>query len=145
MSKRRLRWSGRLRCRRFVYLTQWSAKAYEYLERRFDSKTRVLAGLLFLVSRGLAVGVIISAPAVVLSIVLGWNLVFTALAIGVPTTVYTMVGGVQAVTWADVKQMVVIVGGVGTAMVLLGISVVTRARYNVTLRRNQSMLAGVHF
>tara|TARA_Y100000588_G_scaffold298103_1_gene318978 strand:+ start:2276 stop:3982 length:1707 start_codon:yes stop_codon:yes gene_type:complete len=93
--------------------------AYEYLERRFDSKTRVLAGLLFLVSRGLAVGVIISAPAVVLSIVLGWNLVFTALAIGVPTTVYTMVGGVQAVTWADVKQMVVIVGGVGTAMVLL--------------------------
>ncbi len=93
--------------------------AYEYLERRFDAKTRVLAGLLFLVSRGLAVGVIISAPAVVLSIVLGWSLVFTALAIGVPTTLYTMFGGVQAVTWADVKQMVVILGGVFAAVVTL--------------------------
>ena len=93
--------------------------AYEYLERRFDTKTRVLASLLFLVSRGLAVGVIISAPAVVLSIVLGWNLVVTALAIGVPTTVYTMLGGVQAVTWADVKQMVVIVGGVAAAVTML--------------------------
>ena len=93
--------------------------AYEYLERRFDKKTRALASLLFLVSRGLAVGVIISAPAVVLSIVLGWNLEFTALAIGVPTTLYTMFGGVQAVTWADVKQMVVIVGGVSAAVVAL--------------------------
>jgi Na+/proline symporter len=85
--------------------------AYEYLERRFDRKTRALASLIFLVSRGLAVGVIISAPAVVLSVVLGWNLTLTALAIGVPTTCYTMLGGVQAVAWADVKQMVVIVGG----------------------------------
>ena len=93
--------------------------AYEYLEKRFDAKTRVLAGLLFLVSRGLAVGVIISAPAVVLSIVLGWNLALTALAIGVPTTVYTMFGGVQAVTWADVKQMGVIVVGVLAAVVIL--------------------------
>jgi len=96
--------------------------AYEYLERRFDAKTRALAGLLFLVSRGLAVGVIVSAPAVVLSIVLGWSLVFTALAIGVPTTLYTMFGGVQAVTWADVKQMVVIVVGVGAAVVILILS-----------------------
>ncbi len=93
--------------------------AYEYLERRFDAKTRALASVLFLVSRGLAVGVVISAPAVVLSIVLGWNLVITAIAIGVPTTVYTMFGGVQAVTWADVKQMVVIVGGVFAAVVML--------------------------
>ena len=93
--------------------------AYEYLERRFDAKTRMLAGLLFLVSRGLAVGVIISAPAVVLSIVLGWNLEFTALAIGVPTTLYTMFGGVQAVTWADVKQMVIIIGGVLAAVAIL--------------------------
>ena len=85
--------------------------AYEYLERRFDRKTRALTSLIFLVSRGLAVGVIISAPAVVLSVVLGWNLTLTALAIGVPTTCYTMLGGVQAVAWADVKQMVVIVGG----------------------------------
>ena len=93
--------------------------AYEYLERRFDRKTRALTGLIFLVSRGLAVGVIISAPAVVLSVVLGWDLTLTALAIGIPTTCYTMLGGVQAVAWADVKQMVVIVGGVLAVVVAL--------------------------
>ena len=85
--------------------------AYEYLERRFDRRTRALTGLIFLVSRGLGAGVIISAPAVVLSVVLGWDVTLTALAIGVPTTCYTMLGGVQAVAWADVKQMVIIVGG----------------------------------
>ena len=93
--------------------------AYEYLEKRFDAKTRVLASLLFLVSRGLSAGVIIAAPAVILSIVLGWSLPLTVLAIGVPTTLYTMFGGVQAVTWADVKQMVVIVVGLSAAVVAL--------------------------
>ncbi len=93
--------------------------AYEYLERRFDARTRVLASLLFLTSRGLSAGVIIAAPAVILSVVLGWSLPLTILAIGVPTTVYTMFGGVQAVTWADVKQMVVILVGVTAAVVAL--------------------------
>ena len=93
--------------------------AYEYLEQRFDAKTRFLASLLFLVSRGLSAGVIIAAPAVILSIVLGWSLPLTILAIGIPTTVYTMFGGVQAVTWADVKQMVVILVGVTAAVVAL--------------------------
>ncbi len=93
--------------------------AYEYLERRFDARTRVLASLLFLTSRGLSAGVIIAAPAVILSIVLGWSLPLTILAIGIPTTVYTMFGGVQAVTWADVKQMVVILVGVTAAVVAL--------------------------
>ncbi|MGH9146076.1 MAG: sodium:solute symporter [Vicinamibacterales bacterium] len=93
--------------------------AYEYLERRFDAKTRTLTSLLFLVSRGMSCGVIVAAPAVILSIVLGWNLTLTVLAIGVPTALYTMVGGVQAVTWTDVKQMVVIVGGVVAAVVIL--------------------------
>ena len=93
--------------------------AYEYLERRFDAKTRSLTSLLFLVSRCLACGVVISAPAVILSIVLGWSLTFTVLLIGVPTTIYTMLGGVQAVTWADVKQMAVIVGGVLATVVVL--------------------------
>src|SRR5438552_1498154 len=77
--------------------------AYEYLEKRFDLKTRTLASVLFLVSRGLSCGVIIAAPAVILSIVLGWNLTLTVLAIGLPTAVYTIFGGVQAVTWTDVK------------------------------------------
>ena len=93
--------------------------AYEYLEKRFDARTRALASFLFLVSRGLSAGVIIAAPAVILSIVLGWSLPLTIVAIGVPTTVYTMFGGVQAVTWADVKQMVVIMVGVSAAVVAL--------------------------
>ncbi len=93
--------------------------AYEYLERRFDSRTRTLASLLFLLSRALSCGVIIAAPAVILSIVLGWNLTLTILGIGLPTVLYTMVGGVQAVTWTDVKQMAVILLGVGAAVAVL--------------------------
>ena len=93
--------------------------AYEYLERRFDSRTRTLASFLFLLSRALSCGVIIAAPAVILSIVLGWNLTLTILGIGLPTVLYTMVGGVQAVTWTDVKQMAVIIAGVGAAVAVL--------------------------
>ncbi len=93
--------------------------AYEYLETRFDLKTRTLASLLFLLSRGMSCGAIIAAPAVILSIILGWNLTLTILAIGVPTILYTMVGGVQAVTWTDVKQMAVIVGGLLAAVAVL--------------------------
>lgn len=93
--------------------------AYEYLERRFDARTRVLASLLFLVSRGLSAGVIVAAPAVILSIVLGWSLPLTILAIGIPTTIYTMLGGVQAVAWADVKQMVIILVGVTATVIAL--------------------------
>jgi SSS family transporter len=94
--------------------------AYEFLERRFDAKTRSLTSLLFLISRGMAVGAVVSAPAVVLSLVLGWNLTMTSLAIAAPAVVYTMFGGVQAVTWTDVKIMVLIVFGlfavIGTAL-----------------------------
>jgi solute:Na+ symporter, SSS family len=100
----------------------WRARvytAYEYLERRFDLKTRTLTAFLFLISRGLSCSVIIAAPAVILSIVLGWNLTLTVLAIGLPTAVYTMLGGVQAVTWTDVKQMAIIVGGIIAAVVVL--------------------------
>lgn len=93
--------------------------AYEFLERRFDAKVRGLATLLFLAGRSLSCGVIISAPAVILSIVLGWNLILTVLAIGVPTVLYTMFGGVQAVAWTDVKQMGVVVAAVFAAVVLL--------------------------
>lgn len=96
--------------------------AYEYLEQRFDAKTRALTSFLFLISRGLSCGVIVAAPAVILSIVLGWNLTATVLAIGLPTAVYTMFGGVQAVTWTDVKQMVIIVAGVLIAVAVLVMS-----------------------
>ena len=93
--------------------------AYEYLERRFDAKTRAFTSLLFLLSRSMSLGVVISAPAVVLSVVLGTNLTTTVLLIGVPTAIYTMFGGVQAVTWTDVKQMVLIVFGLVAAVVVL--------------------------
>ncbi len=93
--------------------------AYEYLERRFDARTRSLASFLFLLSRAGSCGVIISAPAVILSIVFGWNFTFTVLLIGAPTVVYTVFGGVQAVTWTDVKQMGIIVAGMLAAVVLL--------------------------
>src|SRR5687768_11237036 len=93
--------------------------AYEYLERRFDAKTRSLTSFLFLISRGMSCGVIISAPAVVMSIILGLDVTSTAFIIGVPAIVYTVFGGVQAVTWTDVKIMVLIVGGLLTTVVLL--------------------------
>ena len=82
--------------------------AYEYLEKRFDAKTRSLTSFFFLISRGLGVGVIIAAPSVILSIVLGWSEIVTIFVIGLSTTIYTMIGGVQAVTWTDVKQMIII-------------------------------------
>jgi SSS family solute:Na+ symporter len=91
--------------------------AYEYLERRFDAKTRSFTSLLFLISRGMSCGAVISAPAVVLSLVLGWDLTATALAIALPAVVYTMFGGVQAVTWTDVKIMVIIVIGLFAVIV----------------------------
>ena len=93
--------------------------AYEYLERRFDVKTRTLASMLFLVGRSMSTGAIISAPAVILSIMFHWNLTLTILAIGGPTILYTMMGGVQAVTWTDVKQMGIVVGGLVCAVLFL--------------------------
>lgn len=93
--------------------------AYEYLEKRFDVRVRTLTSFFFLVSRGLGVGTIISAPAIVLSIVFGWNLIATIFAIGLSTTIYTVFGGVQAVTWTDVKQMVIIFFGLGVCMVVI--------------------------
>ena len=93
--------------------------AYEYLEKRFDAKTRSLASLLFLISRGLSCGTIIAAPAVVMSIILGLDVTATAFLIGVPAIIYTVFGGVQAVTWTDVKIMVIIIGGLIITVVLL--------------------------
>jgi Na+/proline symporter len=93
--------------------------AYEYLEKRFDLKTRTLTSFFFLISRGLGVGVIIAAPSVILSIVLGWSETATVFAMGLSTTVYTMVGGVQAVTWTDVKQMIIIFFGLFVCLFII--------------------------
>jgi Na+/proline symporter len=93
--------------------------AYEYLERRFDAKTRTFTSLLFLLSRGMSCGVIVAAPAVVLSVILGWNVTLTVLMIGVPAVIYTILGGIQAVTWTDVKVMGLTVFVLLAAMVVL--------------------------
>lgn len=93
--------------------------AYEFLERRFDARTRSMTSALFLLSRGLSAGVIISAPAVIMSATLGLSLPLAVALIGVPAVVYTMFGGVQAVQWVDVKQMVLIIGGLGALLVIL--------------------------
>ncbi len=82
--------------------------AYEFLERRFDAKTRSLTAFLFLLSRGLSVSTLIAAPAVVFSAVFGWPISWSVAVLGVPTVLYTMFGGVQAVAWADVKQMALV-------------------------------------
>jgi SSS family transporter len=93
--------------------------AYEFLERRFGPMTRSLTSLLFLLSRGLSCGTIIAAPAVVFSAMFGWSMITSVALIGVPTVIYTMIGGVQAVTWADVKQMAVIVSALLAVVIVL--------------------------
>ncbi len=93
--------------------------AYEYLERRFDVRVRSLASFLFLMGRAFSLGVTLAAPAVVMSVILGWPLPATVLAICVPMILYTTLGGVQAVAWTDVKQMFIVVGGMTAAVVIL--------------------------
>ncbi|HXV86877.1 MAG TPA: sodium:solute symporter [Gemmatimonadales bacterium] len=93
--------------------------AYEYLERRFDAKTRSLTAFLFLLSRGMSCGTIVAAPGVVFSAIFGWDMLWSVAIMGIPTVVYTMIGGVQAVTWVDVKQMVLIVTGLVVMVVVL--------------------------
>jgi solute:Na+ symporter, SSS family len=96
--------------------------AYEFLERRFDAKTRSLTALLFLLSRGMSCGAILSAPGIVFSAVFGWPVLWTVGLIGIPTVVYTMFGGVKAIQWVDVKQMMLIVA----ALVMIVITLLLR-------------------
>jgi SSS family solute:Na+ symporter len=89
--------------------------AYEYLEGRFDRRTRQLAALLFLIQRGLSAGITIYAPAIVLSTVLGWSLNLTCVSIGALVIVYTVAGGTRAVSQTQKHQMVVMLGGMAVA------------------------------
>jgi Na+/proline symporter len=86
--------------------------AYEYLEKRFDSRTRTLTSLLFLCSRGLSVGVTLYAPSLVLAVLLGWSEPATILLMGGSTIVYVMYGGNKSVIWTDVAQMAIIWFGI---------------------------------
>ena len=93
--------------------------AYQYLETRFDSKVRTFTALLFLFSRSLSCSVVISAPAVVMSVILGLNVTLTCLLIGIPTTIFTMFGGVRAVAYTDLKQMFAVVASLLIAVTVL--------------------------
>jgi SSS family transporter len=108
--------------------------AYQYLEQRFDAKTRTFTSLLFLFSRSLSCSVVISAPAVVMSVILGLNLTLTCLLIGVPTTIFTMFGGVRAVAYTDVKQMVVVVLALVSAAAALVIGLPDSVGFTDALR-----------
>jgi SSS family transporter len=93
--------------------------AYEYLEKRFDAKTRLLGAVLFLLQRGIGAGLTIYAPAIVLSTVFGWSLQATIICSGLVVTVYTMMGGTDAVTVTQKYQLTIIFLGMITAGILL--------------------------
>ncbi|MFK7833167.1 MAG: sodium:solute symporter [Winogradskyella sp.] len=93
--------------------------AYEFLENRFDLKTRSLTAILFLIQRGLAAGITIFAPAIILSVVLGWNIVTLNIVIGVLVIIYTVSGGTKAVTVTQKQQMFVIFAGMFAALFII--------------------------
>jgi len=91
---------------------------YEFLEQRFDLRTRLLASFLFMVQRGLGAGITIFAPSIIFSAILGWNLNLTIIFIGVMVTLYTFVGGTKAVSVTHKLQMSVMMGGILTAVIV---------------------------
>lgn len=93
--------------------------AYEFLESRFDLKTRTLGAILFLTQRGLAAGLTIYAPALILSVILGWNVSYTNWIIGTLVIIYTTLGGTKAVGWTQFQQMLIITLGMVSAFFIL--------------------------
>ena len=103
--------------------------AYEFLENRFDLKTRTLTASLFLIQRGLSAGITIFAPAIILSAVLGWNLTFLNIIIGVLVIIYTVSGGTKAVNVTHKQQMAVIFLGMFAAFFVILYSLTTRHHF----------------
>ena len=89
--------------------------AYEYLEKRFDPRTRALVSILFLIQRGLGVGIALYAPSIVLSVIFGWPEHRTILVMGLVAVAFTTLGGIKAVTWTDTQQMLVMTVGLISA------------------------------
>lgn len=102
-----------------VYYKMKVFTAYEYLEQRFDLRVRLFTALLFLVSRGLAAGITIYAPAIILSKIMSWNLQMTILIVGILVILYTVSGGTKAVSMTQKWQMVVILFGMVLAFFLI--------------------------
>ncbi|MCC6815845.1 MAG: sodium:solute symporter [Saprospiraceae bacterium] len=94
-----------------IFYKQKVYTAYEYLEKRFDLKTRLFASIIFLIQRGLAAGITLYAPSIILSAVLGWNLQLTHVVCGILVILYTVSGGSKAVSVTQMHQMAVIFVG----------------------------------
>ncbi len=92
--------------------------AYEYLETRFGVGTRTLTAGLFLIQRGLSTGITLYAPALIVSVILGWNIHVTNIVIGVLVLIYTASGGTKAVSWTHMHQLVIALGGMAVALVI---------------------------
>ena len=107
--------------------------AYEYLEGRFDRKTRTLTAVLFLIQRGLQAGLTIYAPAIILSTILGWSLNLTILFIGVVVIFYTVLGGTKAVSVTQKQQMIIILLGMVIAAVILVFKLPQNVSFNDAL------------
>ena len=103
--------------------------AYEFLEKRFDGKTRTFTSMLFLIQRGLSTGISISAPSIILSSLLGWDILWTNILMGGLLIIYTVTGGAKAVAYTQQLQFVIIFGG----MLLAGYMVVHLLPDNVGL------------
>ena len=102
-----------------IYYRSEVFTAYEYLEGRFDRRTRSLTAFLFLIQRGLAAGITIYAPAIILSTILGWGLYYTIIIIGVIVIFYTVIGGSNAVSQTQKQQMIVILTGMFVAFLII--------------------------
>lgn len=93
--------------------------AYAFLEERFDLKTRTLAALLFLVPRWLSTGISIYAPSIILSVLLGWDILLTNFCMGGLLLIYTVIGGSKAISYTHIFQMLVVLGGMSAAAVMV--------------------------
>ncbi|MEO8378500.1 MAG: sodium:solute symporter, partial [Acidobacteriota bacterium] len=92
--------------------------AYEYLETRFDNRMRTVTAILFLIQRGLGTAITLFAPALIVSLVLGWNIQLTTLVIGVLVIIYTTSGGTKAVSWTQTHQLLIALSGMAVAMTI---------------------------
>jgi Na+/proline symporter len=119
--------------------------AYEFLGRRFDAKTRLLGAGLFLLQRGLAAGITIYAPAIILSSVLGWRLDLTIVLAGVVAIVYTTTGGSDAVSLTQKYQMAVIFGGMALALAILIVKIPASLTQALTVAGGFNKLQALDF
>src|SRR6478672_3480192 len=92
--------------------------AYEYLETRFGVGTRTLTSLLFLIQRGLSTGITLYAPALIVSVILGWNIHLTNVVVGLLVVLYTATGGTKAVSRTQVHQLLIALGGMAVALII---------------------------